>query len=403
MKELTKKIIVTMIILSMLVVAIPVLKVNAEDEETEDDTEFVLDETTDEEDEETNDGEDETTVDGEEPLEDDENEEETDVTTMTYNGITLESVQKYTDFPGGIVKLTIESEDADAVLKGIQATVEFEGAVPYEAVSLTEDWFVSTYNVEGKKIYILVEPTEEVLGEEELEQSVTIKIKFNEESQDSTIYASINKESFKTTYDNNDVREPLNLDEITDLIVIVEETEGNPVSALEEETAIVDLYDVYVKLNGDINNEGLVDVLSVLDVLEIDDSWMRVDIYTNTNEAGIWTIERTDLDTEYGETLRETSLGNAYKVVFYTDYGACEYNLHQMGNVYVEDVYVGGVININDVTWLRQAVVGIEDALNDADFHVENSDVNFSNSELGTLGDIGDIIAIRERILNYVW
>ena len=76
-------------------------------------------------------------------------------------------------------------------------------------------------------------------------------------------------------------------------------------------------------------------------------------------------------------------------------------NLYLMGDVYSDTTYQ---INVNDVIYLRQAIVG-NDMSSNSNFHEETSDVNWSNGNPDSpqLGDIGDVIAIRKRTLKNKW
>ena len=161
---------------------------------------------------------------------------------------------------------------------------------------------------------------------------------------------------------------------------------------------------IYGKFNDDGNHIG--SDLLVLPKFVFADDWATILIMS---ENGSYWMARNIDPEEYrnfeGETLYTgnfmTLSLNAYNI--FSSWNHYEYDIIEMGNTYKEDVYIGGVINVNDVIWLRQAIIGVEDALNDPNFCVEATDVNFSNDELGTLGDIGDVISIRQRILTGEW
>jgi len=80
------------------------------------------------------------------------------------------------------------------------------------------------------------------------------------------------------------------------------------------------------------------------------------------------------------------------------------YNLYAMGDICVDSSHS---IDINDVMYLRQAIVGkINEKNAPGNFCKETTDVNAANvAEDGTreLRDIGDVIEIRKRIINNKW
>ena len=94
---------------------------------------------------------------------------------------------------------------------------------------------------------------------------------------------------------------------------------------------------------------------------------------------------------------------NATKIKICTQENEFEFNFYQQGNVYLSSKSSNEAIDINDVIKLRKAIISGDDVNEDSNFIVENTDVNFSNDEIGSLGDIGDIISIRMKILNKKW
>ena len=108
-----------------------------------------------------------------------------------------------------------------------------------------------------------------------------------------------------------------------------------------------------------------------------------------------------NLDFDGVITLSEVS-----KIKFIKPNGeSIEYKVVELGNVRRDS---DKEINLNDVIYLRQAIVGIINKKDGypEDFVLEASDTDLSNIEDGRqreLGDIGDVIAIRQRILNYKW
>lgn len=165
-----------------------------------------------------------------------------------------------------------------------------------------------------------------------------------------------------------------------------------------ENRAVINDNNLFVKLDGQNTN-----IFSFCKPLHINNDWTNMEIYTDTAEEGKFTISHDEI-IEYGENyLEKFFLGNAFKLIIYKGNESDCYNIYQMGNVYVEDSNSSVAININDVIYFRKAIVGIKDVFEDSHFHAEATDVNFSNENIGTLGDVGDIIEIRERILNGYW
>lgn len=340
---------------------------------------------------------------------------------VSINGVTLKANDRYYDFEESTIELEVSDPTGDKSIRGVQAEIRMNDiAVPYEVESLDDDWVVTAQNrLEYNSIKFLVEPTEEAFARDTIESNPKVKVHYfiwDYWEPYADVTAWIDVESFKISYSNNEVDNPLK--NISDMVVKANVVSGNPVEVNTEsgadKKAKIEENNIYVRLNSDPNT-GLVPLLQFRELLKFDDSWTEYNIYTdsangvvnvkrNSNGAEVFYLNgsnspATSVDIEW----LGISLGNIYYFELISDYGNAGYRVHQMGNVYKEDVYVNGVININDVIWLRQGIVGNEEALNDWQFDVMASDVDYSNDELGTIGDVGDVIAIRQRILTGQW
>ncbi len=169
--------------------------------------------------------------------------------------------------------------------------------------------------------------------------------------------------------------------------VIVNVTGENDVN---EDFAIIDNNNIYVKLY-----EGRT-IDEFINLLDLDDSWTRVIISSKTNG------ERNDVEIIKGETdeqILDIILENVVGVVIYDDWGEHGYEIHQLGNVYLASTS-GNCINVEDLMCLRRALVRDTEVINNENFDIKATDINLSNDEMGTIGDIGDVIALRKIILN---
>ena len=181
-------------------------------------------------------------------------------------------------------------------------------------------------------------------------------------------------------------------------IFVEENTFVKPNEEFEENVA-VSRNSIFVKCDGENVND-----YQFYRLLEIDDDWTSIEFYTDVAEQEIIAITHAEMEEQGEELLSNYGLGNIYQFVVNKNAQTNKYDVYQMGNVYInEGSYDSGVIDIQDVMYLRQAIVGREEALEDHNFKIEASDVNFSNDRIGTIGDVGDILAIRERILNGTW
>ncbi len=336
---------------------------------------------------------------------------------VSSNGVTLTANNKYVDFNGSTLILTVEEDPNYSSLNGIQAELCMEGAQPDSIESMTESWEVTSYNVIDNRIIFLAEPTERALSNG-WASIVNLKIKYHATNDGNGIYAWLNKGEFKTSHWNEETLKPLAYlsDVPFDFCVEIPEVVGNPVepnpdllvaegSQVTKDYVKVDEHDIYVKMNPSFET-GMNSLIDLLDLLKFDDSWTAIETSAVLAVDSVYDANYyfTRGEIESGSYYINTRvLPNVLTLILYCDYGPCLYTVHQMGNTYYDDVYRGGLININDVISLRRAIVGIEDVLNDFCFDVKASDVTFSNDELGTLGDIGDIMAMRERILTGSW
>ena len=94
------------------------------------------------------------------------------------------------------------------------------------------------------------------------------------------------------------------------------------------------------------------------------------------------------------------------KIKYNTVQDETEYRIFVLGDCRIADVKG---IEINDVIALRKAIVKYSDIVEypkaGYNFYKECSDVDGSNIVSGArnTGDIGDVIQIRKRIINYEW
>lgn len=307
--------------------------------------------------------------------------------------------ESFIDF--GLLELPSEK-----ILNGISAELAMSGGTPI-SIRISDSstyWQVTSYYITNNKISFLIELEDSVLESGNPPESLPcVTIRYEKESQN--ISASMDKDKLILSYENNENVKPLENDFYINPIKGI----YNPVWATDESKANnsvkVDGNNIYARLDSD-SNTGVVQLMTLFDMIGIDDSMRYYELNTDSFGVNGKSGGRADFtDNTWRNSLY--GFGNAYKLKIDSDYGRNEYNVYQMGNTYLNPDDKNhtnlDVIDINDVLYFRKAVVGINEVLDNPNFCVEATDVNFSNDNLGELGDIGDIISIRRRILNKRW
>ena len=165
----------------------------------------------------------------------------------------------------------------------------------------------------------------------------------------------------------------LQLEEIPQVITVKEEYAEN---------IQIQGYDIYIKVDATHGPYISIDLFD--DMLDYD----REQYYfLNIDNPELW------LYTGGTYTLNQRETGTNYI-----------YNTYIVGDICLESNNYGE-INMKDVMYLRKAIVGYDmtssSNLEDGSFEMTTTDVNLSNSDdHSKLGDIGDVISIRRRILN---
>ena len=326
------------------------------------------------------------------------------------NGVTFYSMPVYEGYPESEVRLFVENTDMNGgTLAGVEGQVFFEGAHPTGEISIYSEGWQAMVNVDNDNncMNFVIEAADLTC----ITTKPYFAIKYILDDADAHI-AYINKGTFKKTDLHNNVYSSLEgisdvpFDFGVDLTARVEE----PIESRDSNTIRVVENNMLVKFEGfkyGADQNVVIDPIDLLkdDLIDINiPNWTSLTITTDDATA---TMEREDEDFILDNNRVLVTSGDNIKLTLTVPNSdgtdtVFEYNVIQMGNtLYANDS--GSAINVKDVVALRQAVVGMESIFNDSRFHIEASDVNFSNPERGTLGDIGDIISIRQRILNYMW
>ena len=328
------------------------------------------------------------------------------------NGVMLIADKVYGNNPLGEVHVLIDNSDMENELAGVSMELNFENATVTGKIRVNSTrWTISEYNTDNDNttIRFLVEKTE-LYAEEVPNPEIAIQFSMEEDSAEAGVW--INKATFAKTDIYNNVYHSLEgiSDVPLDFSAIIERDETNLIESEDEDSIHINGNLIQVKFEGTTlpDQPGyMINILELFDNLRINGNWNSITVRSGESSRGCPNLG-VDLDTMNFGTKDFLPADNGMSLLLNVTnsagtYTVYEYDIVEMGNTYYEDVYVGGIININDVTWLRQAIVGQEEALEDPYFHAEASDVNFSNTDGEMLGDIGDVISIRQRILNYYW
>ena len=331
---------------------------------------------------------------------------ETELNSIETGGVKLSADFAYEGYPEAELQITVDNNDMENTLAGFEGELFFEGAYPTgEIISNTSGWRITSNIIRrNNSIKFIVEP--EDLSNIAPKPQITIKYKFDFNVSKHIAY--INRNTFKKTDIYNNVYTPLESQYPYDCAVALKITHTSPLTSVDPATAkvfedkILTKFEAYLTENG---QSVVVNPISLLyDTLSINAAnWETLSIITDNDILTIANGGDFPLDRNLATS------GNNIKLILTTSNLAggetiYEYDVIQMGNVYYDDVVSAtGAINVNDVMAFRQAVVGMDSIFNNPRFHIEASDVNFSNADDITLGDVGDIISIRQRILNYYW
>ena len=168
-------------------------------------------------------------------------------------------------------------------------------------------------------------------------------------------------------------------------------------TTLEDIVTINEIYQDKLKLSGDRlyvkldpkHSEGYLVWNDVLDKIEVDYENYKDGAYTAVKPEDK-TVPADTIETGCYRTFVNKNTSQEYRM-----------NVYIMGDVYTNN---SGKIDIEDIMYLRQAIVG-NDMSSNLNFYEETSDVNWSNGTTDSpqLGDIGDVISIRKRILTNKW
>ena len=324
------------------------------------------------------------------------------------NGVKLISEPVYEGYPEAEVHIRVDNYGMnDAVLAGFEGQLYFEGAFPTGELVVDTNGWQATSNVDRNSncINFAVEPIS--LSNIPSEPQITIKYTLDNVDQH-VVY--INKWSFKKTDLQNNVYKPLEgLSDVPfDFNIELNVLPTAPITSDDPSSIRIFGDKMLVKFEGyrDGENQNVVinPIVLLYDMIRLNvGNWRTLTITTDNDSLIVENGNNFPIDD------RLVTSGNNIKLTLAVDNLAggtteYEYDVIQMGNVYYDDVISAtGAININDVMALRQAVVGMNSIFNNPRFHIEASDVNFSNEICEDLGDIGDIISIRQRILNYYW
>ena len=321
------------------------------------------------------------------------------------NGITLKAEDIIIGKNNAYVTLSFSPEIIEQTnVAGISAEITLEGIIPTEIESLDEEWVITASKFVSNNVKFLAE-LRDISIDNGLPDVLQVRIKGYLEEDVENRYAYLDGGSLKITDNYNHVTTPLEGEELK---VAFREVEPQPLIAIKEEYESmirIENNTIYAKINGNPET-GMTNLMDLFDMLVLNETEIKYIDFSSSNESNQVTSGRLHMNIleQYRPYFeRNSDFKNIKSITLVTEEGNERYTVYEMGNVYLEDVYIGGVINVNDVTWLRKAIIGIPEALEDSNFVIEAADVNFSNEERNTLGDVADVIAIRERILTYRW
>ena len=338
-------------------------------------------------------------------------------------GITIESDNVKEGESTHKVKITVDNTGMNYPIKAFNLSIDIWGFLKNgepDINILTDNWTISedakNYHVQSNlsTINFIVEVVDDSLNNND-NYDIEIELVFNVSSSNGDT-SNINVQKFQRTDAYNNVTE---LEDTLSLTLIREETTDipeNPITVKDEYKDQITIVgqDIFVKMDYGISgNHSLYTFANALEydgeIFEdlkyffwdknksnvtiptlISDGWKEKNYGDFENyEIGTGTLWLA-LYSESSFSLDTSSYYNVYVI------GDCE-----LGNNSSYD----DKVNIEDVVYLRRAIVLDSELDNEGDFVMETTDTNWSNGkpESPGLGDIGDVIAIRRRVLNKYW
>ena len=331
-------------------------------------------------------------------------------------GVTMESENIMANESTHKVNFTIDSSLMDKTLAGatIRIVNYHSNTSALELVDqkddelkidvLTEGWEVTehllTEDSSHQYLDLSIEPTQDLLESGIPEDStVEFDVNFDVVTSSSSKMAKILITNLTRTDEFNNVHKSIDTTiEYAPVIVLTKESSTSPnpdepltvADGYEDDIKIVENQNrIYVKLDSSKENNGYSYNVDLIQKLTSNIEGYQELYLTNKDSAGrLYTGTKLNIQDKTG------SGATVYKT----------YTVYLIGDCYLDSAHK---IDINDVTYLRKDIVGYDMlAYEDDGLYTDvTTDVNWSNGtpDKPYTGDIGDVIAIRKRVLKFTW
>lgn len=306
------------------------------------------------------------------------------------------------------IEYTFDCSNFDTNIKGINSTVDIalnytDYTAKYENItveSATDGWEITEQNKTDNGMNFIVEKSNLENNEKTNQVKVILKYSIPEVENASFEYV---RAVVNTRYSDDNIKlsdysgEVYEFPDVDMGIVLLRGYTAHKKDT-DENIQIYDGRDIYVKMDGYNKAESYTRFSQLLEKVDFGNNNTFYQVKYDNDEPILGT-NVTDINNIIVRT-------GTLKIKYNAVQDETEYRIFVLGDCRIADVKG---IEINDVIALRKAIVRYSDIVEypkaGYNFYKECSDVDGTNIVDGTrnTGDIGDVIQIRKRIINYEW